>query len=573
MSSTQSSVESSSDIRNVPAVDVHVATPVEKEWSDDFDNDEALHEGPLEPPKRGFLGYLTIYLLCIPISFGGFLPGWDSGITAGFINMDNFKMNFGSYKHSTGEYYLSNVRMGLLVAMFSVGCAIGGLIFARLADTLGRRLAIVIVVLVYIVGAIIQISSNHKWYQYFVGKIIYGLGAGGCSVLCPMLLSEIAPKDLRGGLISLYQLNMTFGIFLGYCSVYGTRKYDNTAQWRIPIGLCFLWALIIIIGMLLVPESPRYLIECERHEEARTSIAKVNKVSPEDPWVYGEAEEIIAGVLAQREQGEASWKELLSVKSKVFPRLITGILVQTFLQLTGENYFFFYGTTIFKSVGLTDGFETSIILGTVNFFSTILAVMGVDKIGRRKCLLFGAAGMMACMVIFASVGVKCLYPHGVDGPSSKGAGNAMIVFTCFYIFCFATTWAPVAYIVVAESFPSKFKSRAMSISTAFNWLWQFLIGFFTPFITGSIHFYYGYVFVGCLIAMFFYIFFFLPETIGLSLEEIQLLYEEGVKPWKSASWVPPSRRGNTSEQAQVEKKNWKKFLKFSKGSLNLHSSP
>ncbi|CAI4870309.1 AFH_G0006650.mRNA.1.CDS.1 [Saccharomyces cerevisiae] len=194
--------------------------------------------------------------------------------------------------------------------------------------------------------------------------------------------------------------------------------------------------------MLLVPESPRYLIECERHEEARASIAKINKVSPEDPWVLKQADEINAGVLAQRELGEASWKELFSVKTKVLQRLITGILVQTFLQLTGENYFFFYGTTIFKSVGLTDGFETSIVLGTVNFFSTIIAVMVVDNIGRRKCLLFGAAAMMACMVIFASIGVKCLYPHGQDGPSSKGAGNAMIVFTCFYIFCFATTWAP-----------------------------------------------------------------------------------------------------------------------------------
>ncbi|CAI6461732.1 AIF_HP2_G0013860.mRNA.1.CDS.1 [Saccharomyces cerevisiae] len=563
MSSAQSSIDSDGDIRDA---DIHVAPPVEKEWSDGFDDNEVINGDNVEPPKRGLIGYLVIYLLCYPISFGGFLPGWDSGITAGFINMDNFKMNFGSYKHSTGEYYLSNVRMGLLVAMFSIGCAIGGLIFARLADTLGRRLAIVIVVLVYMVGAIIQISSNHKWYQYFVGKIIYGLGAGGCSVLCPMLLSEIAPTDLRGGLVSLYQLNMTFGIFLGYCSVYGTRKYDNTAQWRVPLGLCFLWTLIIIIGMLLVPESPRYLIECERHEEARASIAKINKVSPEDPWVLKQADEINAGVLAQRELGEASWKELFSVKTKVLQRLITGILVQTFLQLTGENYFFFYGTTIFKSVGLTDGFETSIVLGTVNFFSTIIAVMVVDKIGRRKCLLFGAAGMMACMVIFASIGVKCLYPHGQDGPSSKGAGNAMIVFTCFYIFCFATTWAPVAYIVVAESFPSKVKSRAMSISTACNWLWQFLIGFFTPFITGSIHFYYGYVFVGCLVAMFLYVFFFLPETIGLSLEEIQLLYEEGIKPWKSASWVPPSRRGISSEESKTEKKDWKKFLKFSKGS-------
>ncbi|CAI4039029.1 hypothetical protein SMKI_06G3810 [Saccharomyces mikatae IFO 1815] len=318
MSTVQSSVGSDTDIQNASNADVHIAPRVEKEWSDEFDDNEVLNGDTIEPPKRGLLGYLVIYLLCYPISFGGFLPGWDSGITAGFINMDNFKMNFGSYKHSTGEYYLSNVRMGLLVAMFSVGCAIGGVSFARFADKLGRRLAIVIVVLVYMVGAIIQISSNHKWYQYFVGKIIYGLGAGGCSVLCPMLLSEIAPKDLRGGLISLYQLNMTFGIFLGYCSVYGTRKYDNTAQWRVPLGLCFLWALIIIIGMLLVPESPRYLVECERHEDACISIAKINKVSPEDPWVQRQVEEINVGVLAQKELGEASWKELSQLKQRFF---------------------------------------------------------------------------------------------------------------------------------------------------------------------------------------------------------------------------------------------------------------
>ncbi|CAI4397052.1 AIC_G0013780.mRNA.1.CDS.1 [Saccharomyces cerevisiae] len=113
MSSAQSSIDSDGDIRDA---DIHVAPPVEKEWSDGFDDNEVINGDNVEPPKRGLIGYLVIYLLCYPISFGGFLPGWDSGITAGFINMDNFKMNFGSYKHSTGEYYLSNVRMGLLVA-------------------------------------------------------------------------------------------------------------------------------------------------------------------------------------------------------------------------------------------------------------------------------------------------------------------------------------------------------------------------------------------------------------------------------------------------------------------------
>lgn len=284
----------------------------------------------------------------------------------------------------------------------------------------------------------------------------------------------------------------------------------------------------------------------------------------EHEFVESEIDQIVQGIEIQKANGEASWGELFSTKSKILQRLITGCLVQSFLQLTGENYFFFYGTTIFKSVGLTDGVETSVIIGTVNLFSTIVAVFVVDKLGRRMCLMSGAGGMLVCMVVFASVGVTRLYPNGQDAPSSKGAGNCMIVFTMFYIFFFATTWAPVAYIVVAESFPSRVKSKGMAISTAFNWLWQFLIGFFTPFITDAINFYYGYVFVGCLVAMFLYVFFFLPETSGLSLEDIHVLYEEGIPPWKSASWIPPSERFNHMEVQKnddIESKRWNPFHK------------
>lgn len=548
--------------------DIEIATPLEKGSLADL-TDEQMGIPDAEafeaPPRKGTY-YAFIICLCFPVSLGGFLCGWDSGITAGFINMTNFKENFGSYNHSTGEYYLSNVRMGLLVSIFSVGCALGGVSLAKLGDIFGRRLAIMLVMVIYVVGAIIQISASGKWYQYFVGKIIYGLGCGGCSVLCPMLLSEIAPKDLRGALISMYQLMVTFGIFLGYCVVYNTRHYADTAQWRVPLGLCFAWAIILCFGMLIIPESPRYLIERGKFEEARRAVAKLSKLPEEHPFVRNEIDQITAGVEAQRMAGEASWKELFSVKTKVLQRLITGVLVQSFLQLTGENYFFFYGTTIFKSVGLTDGFETSVIIGTVNLFSTIVAVLVIDKLGRRFCLMTGSAGMLVCMVVFASVGVTRLYPNGDSGPSSKGAGNCMIVFTMFYIFFFATSWAPICYIVVAESFPSRVKAKGMSISTAFNWLWQFLIGFFTPFITSAINFYYGYVFVGCLVAMFIYVFIFVPETKGLSLEDIQVLYEEGVPPWKSASWTPPSRRFVAAKKESSRKKSWKKSFSYFKGS-------
>ncbi|KTB00376.1 High-affinity hexose transporter HXT6, partial [Nakaseomyces glabratus] len=205
-------------------------------------------------------------------------------------------------------------------------------------------------------------------------------------------------------------------------------------------------------------------------------------------------------------------------------------------------YFFYYGTTVFKAVGLEDSFETSIVIGIVNFASTFVALYVVDRFGRRRCLLWGAAAMTACMVVFASVGVTRLYPHGMDQPSSKGAGNCMIVFTCFYIFCFATTWAPIPFVVNSETFPLRVKAKCMAIAQASNWIWGFLIAFFTPFITGAINFYYGYVFMGCLCFSYFYVFFFIPETKGLTLEEVNTMWEEGVLAWKSPNWVPPSKR-------------------------------
>ncbi len=407
----------------------------------------------------------------------------------------------------------------------------------------GRKMGLTIVVVIYIVGIIIQIATINKWFQYFIGRIISGLGVGGIAVLSPMLIAEISPKHLRGTLVACFQLMITLGIFLGYCTNYGTKNYSNSVQWRVPLGLCFAWALFMIGGMTFVPESPRFLCEKGRVEDAKHSIAMSNKVSMDDPSVLAEIELIESGIEAEREAGSASWGELFSTKGKIFQRLIMGCMIQSLQQLTGDNYFFYYGTTIFKAVGLKDSFQTSIVIGVVNFASTFVGIYLVERFGRRTCLLWGSASMTACMVIYASVGVTRLYPHGQDQPSSKGAGNCMICFTCFYIFCFATTWAPIPYIVNSETFPLRVKSKCMAVAQGCNWLWGFLISFFTPFITGAINFYYGYVFMGCLCFSFFYVFFFIPETKGLTLEEVNTMWLEGTLPWKSANWVPPSQRG------------------------------
>ncbi|CAI5221970.1 BTE_HP_G0207920.mRNA.1.CDS.1 [Saccharomyces cerevisiae] len=541
-----------------------LSTPTNKAENDELKayGEGEEHEPVVEIPKRPASAYVTVSIMCIMIAFGGFVFGWDTGTISGFVNQTDFIRRFGM-QHKDGTNYLSKVRTGLIVSIFNIGCAIGGIILSKLGDMYGRKVGLIVVVVIYIIGIIIQIASINKWYQYFIGRIISGLGVGGIAVLSPMLISEVSPKHLRGTLVSCYQLMITLGIFLGYCTNYGTKTYSNSVQWRVPLGLGFAWALFMIGGMTFVPESPRYLAEVGKIEEAKRSIAVSNKVAVDDPSVLAEVEAVLAGVEAEKLAGNASWGELFSSKTKVLQRLIMGAMIQSLQQLTGDNYFFYYGTTIFKAVGLSDSFETSIVLGIVNFASTFVGIYVVDRYGRRTCLLWGAASMTACMVVYASVGVTRLWPNGQDQPSSKGAGNCMIVFACFYIFCFATTWAPIPYVVVSETFPLRVKSKCMSIATAANWMWGFLIGFFTPFITGAINFYYGYVFMGCLVFMFFYVLLVVPETKGLTLEEVNTMWEEGVLPWKSASWVPPSRRGanyDAEEMAHDDKPLYKRMF-------------
>nr|CAI6568570.1 AAC_HP1_G0025210.mRNA.1.CDS.1 [Saccharomyces cerevisiae] len=517
-------------------------TPEGKNESFHDNLSESQVQPAVAPPNTGKGAYVTVSICCVMVAFGGFIFGWDTGTISGFVAQTDFLRRFGM-KHHDGSHYLSKVRTGLIVSIFNIGCAIGGIVLAKLGDMYGRRIGLIVVVVIYTIGIIIQIASINKWYQYFIGRIISGLGVGGITVLSPMLISEVAPSEMRGTLVSCYQLMITLGIFLGYCTNFGTKNYSNSVQWRVPLGLCFAWALFMIGGMMFVPESPRYLVEVGKIEEAKRSIALSNKVSADDPAVMAEVEVVQATVEAEKLAGNASWGEIFSTKTKVFQRLIMGAMIQSLQQLTGDNYFFYYGTTVFTAVGLEDSFETSIVLGIVNFASTFVGIFLVERYGRRRCLLWGAASMTACMVVFASVGVTRLWPNGKKNGSSKGAGNCMIVFTCFYLFCFATTWAPIPFVVNSETFPLRVKSKCMAIAQACNWIWGFLIGFFTPFISGAIDFYYGYVFMGCLVFSYFYVFFFVPETKGLTLEEVNTLWEEGVLPWKSPSWVPPNKRG------------------------------
>lgn len=481
--------------------------------------------------------YWLVTILSVFAAMGGFMYGFDTGTISGYISMDEFLLHFGQV-HEDGTYYLSNVRSGLIVSMVSIGACIGGIFLSGTADMYGRKFALFLAAGLYVIGYLIQITAMTAWYQVMIGRIVAGLGIGTIAVVVPMFQSETAPPKIRGALVTSFQLMITLGIFIGYCVCYGTYDRADTGAYRIGMGLCFAWALLFVIGLTFMPESPRYLISKDRVEDATRSMSYVCRKDPNDPEIVETINEIAAGVAYEKSLGKASWTELITGKPRVFFRLFVGVVVAILQQFVGANYFFYYGTTVFKAIGMTNSFATSMIFGAVNFVSTFFGIYIVDRFGRRMSLFWGAVGMFVFFIIYSSLGVRALYPNGEDQESSHSVGSGMIAVTCFYIFCFATTWAPIAFVYISEIFPMRVKSHGMAISLGGNWIGNFLLSFFTPFITGAIGFAYGYVFSGCCLFAVFFVLFFVHETKDLTLEQINEMYASNVGAFASMSWKP-----------------------------------
>jgi len=475
-------------------------------------------------------------------SQGGFIFGYDTGQISGFLGMKDFIRRFGEQeRHHPGVYYFSNVRSGLIVSMLSIGTLIGALVGAPIADRIGRKFSIIFWCGIFSVGMIVQITSTHHWYQIMMGRWVAGLGVGALSLLVPMYQAETAPRHIRGALISTYQLFITFGIFLASVFNYASERHQKgkKASWLIPMGLSFVFSTILGVGILFFPETPRFQYRRGKIDEAKRTMTKVYGVSDNHWSVHHELEEIRVKLEAESTKGSwmSEWIEMFSAPKMAY-RIALGMGLQMFQQLTGANYFFYYGTVIFQGTGINNSFVTQMILNGINFGTTFYGLYIVEHYGRRKSLMAGSVWMFICFMIFASVGHFSLdRQHPSNTPKSA---RAMIVFASFFIFGFATTWGPMIWTICGELYPSRYRAKGMALSTASNWFWNFLLAFFTPFIVGDIDFRYGYVFAACNIVAGIGIYFFVIEGQGRTLEEIDTMYLMGVKPWESSKWVVPS---------------------------------
>lgn len=394
----------------------------------------AALDGDYAAPKVFNLRVLVMGLL---VSLGGFIFGWEGGSISGYTQIDNFRNRFGDVQEDDG-FKLGNVRQGLMVGMLCVGCLVGALISGPLSDKFGRKYSITFWNIIYIVGNIICITTQRQWYQIVIGRLIDGFGIGALSVLTPMYQSETAPRQVRGALVSAYQLFITLGIFVSYCVNFGTESIPSTSSWRITMGIGFVAPTIMAIGMLVMRESPRWEFRHGGETEAAKTLALVAGCDENHPEVQNALRDIREGLEAEMAGGDQKWYEIFTAPA-MMRRVLIGMSLQALQQLTGANFFFYYGTEIFDSVGISNSFVTSMILGAVNVIATFGGLYVGQKFGRRISMIVGGLWMFVWLIVFASLGTFALYPNGEDADPSKSIGTAMIASACLFIVGFAVT--------------------------------------------------------------------------------------------------------------------------------------
>jgi sugar porter (SP) family MFS transporter len=319
--------------------------------------------------------------------------------------------------------------------------------------------------------------------MFIAGRFFAGFGVGMVSALIPLYQSETAPKWIRGVIVGSYQFAITIGLLLAAIVDNATKDRQDTGSYRIPIAVQFAWSLVLIIGMLILPETPRFLIKQDKPEKAAKSLAKIRRLPIDHAAIQDELGEIQANHEYELSLGKSSYIDCF--RGKVLKRLLTGCLLQALQQLTGINFIFYYGTQFFKNTGITNPFVISMITSAVNVTSTLPGLYAIDKWGRRPLLFWGAIGMTVSQLLVAVLGTTSTGQNSETGAvysTNLASQKASIAFVCIYIFFFASTWGPIAWVVTGEIFPLKVRAKALSMTTATNWLLNWAIAYSTPYL-------------------------------------------------------------------------------------------
>ncbi|KAI1750315.1 general substrate transporter [Xylaria castorea] len=480
----------------------------------------------------------NIYLICGFAAIGGGLFGFDISSMSGVLGTEAYK----NYFHNPVSY-----RQGGITASMPAGSLVGSLVSSFIADRFSRKVAIQVSCLLWIIGSIIQCASVNVG-MLCAGRIIAGLCVGIASSIVPVYQSEIAPKEIRGRVVSLQQWAITWGILIQYFVQYGAAQIGGgpndpnqpTAAFRIPWGVQIVPAVILFFGLFFFPYSPRWLASKDRWDEAIQVLALLHGGGDiNHPKVLAEYQEIEDALRFEREEACSSFKAL--VQPRIFRRVILGMSIQMWSQLCGMNIMMYYIVYIMEGAQIASPLTTAAIQYVINVVLTLPAILYLDKFGRRPALIIGSFLMM--VFLFTSGGLQAAYGQPNDGAGSDdvtwivkdmpSVSKGIVAASYLFVATFATTWGPTSWTYPAEIFPSKVRAKAVSLSTAANWFWNMILAFAVPPLLWSINWKMYLIFAAFNGAACIHMTLMAPETKGYTLEEMDEVFDSGRPAWRT----------------------------------------
>ena len=453
-------------------------------------------------------GYLIF--LSVVAALGGFLFGYDTAVISGTI------------AQVTQLFQLDALQQGWYVGCALVGSIVGVLFAGILSDKLGRKLTMVISAVLFSTSAL-GCALSADFTQLVIYRIIGGVGIGVVSIVSPLYISELAVAQYRGRLVSLYQLAVTVGFLGAYLVNYqllawaesGTQlsvdwlnKVFITEVWRGMLGMETLPAILFFIIIFFIPESPRWLIVRGKELKAVNILEKIYNSITEAKSQLKETKSVLTS------ETRSEWSLLM--KPGIFKAVIIGVCIAILGQFMGVNAVLYYGPSIFENAGLSGGDSLfyQVLVGLVNTLTTILALVIIDKVGRKKLVYYGVSGMVVSLIL---IGLYFLF-----GDSLGVSSLFLLVFFLFYVFCCAVSICAVVFVLLSEMYPTKVRGLAMSIAGFALWIGTYLIGQLTPWmlqnLTPAGTF---FLFAVMCVPYMLIVWKLVPETTGKSLEEIE----------------------------------------------------
>jgi len=433
--------------------------------------------------QKAFLGYFLIFT----VALSGLLSGYDTGVISGALLYIDKSFN------------LTSEISGLLVGSVSVGAVFGAIINGNIIDKIGRKKVLLISAFIFLTASIFA-SVSKTIVQLILSRFFIGIAVGIVSFAGPLYLSEISFKEKRGSIVSLYQIALTFGILFSYLSNYFCSDLQNS--WRIMFFVGVIPALVMFIGMLFQTDTPRWYVLKNKIELAKNALKKFGTNIDVDVEI-----ESIQKTLFSDDKLEFN-------KKLLFPFVI-GIGIMFVQIATGINAIIYYAPTIFKQMGTLSDDKVlliTIFIGLINFLMTFVAFVFVDKLGRKPLLYIGLGGMFFSLLLLSSIfAFNFMYEEYIA-----------IIACAIYIISFSMSLGPIALLLISEIFPLKYRGSAMSIAIVSNFIFNFIVTGLFPVALDKIGGCYTFL-IFALICLLSFIFIWLavPETKGLSLEQIE----------------------------------------------------